>query len=110
MRQTARIWNFNVSVVSSDNYRGQLTMKFNPPCYSVTFELLESLTDSSVEEASLSACGVCLSDCVSVRVFLNFYSCDNQFESKEWRHFSQGEVILAILYFIKGAVYGQGLN
>lgn len=28
-------------------------MKFNPPCYSVTFELLESLTDSLVEKASL---------------------------------------------------------
>ncbi len=65
-------------------------MKFNPPCYSVTFELLESLTDSLAEKASLRAACVsvfmCLSDrvcvcvcvCVCVRVFLNFYSCDSQ--------------------------------
>lgn len=54
-----RISNFNVIVVSSDNCRGQLTMKFNPPCYSVTFELLESFTDSSVEKASLHAVCLC---------------------------------------------------
>lgn len=35
-------------------------MKFNPPCYSVTFELLESLTDSSVEKASLHAACLCV--------------------------------------------------
>lgn len=29
-------------------------MKFNPPCYSVIFELFESLTDSSFEKASLN--------------------------------------------------------
>lgn len=34
-------------------------MKFNPPCYSVTFELLDSLTDSSVEKASVTALCVC---------------------------------------------------
>lgn len=91
-------------------------MKFNPPCYSVTFELLESLTDSSVEKASLCAvcvCAfmclrdrVCVALCVCVHVCLNFYSCDSQSEFKEWGTF----FTMSFPYYIKGPVYGQGLN
>lgn len=84
-------------------------MKFNPPCYSVTFELLELLTGSSVGKASqYVSLGLCVR--VIVCVFLNFYSCDNQSEFKEWGHFSQGGVILAIPNIIKGlftAIVGQ---
>lgn len=49
-------------------------MKFNPPCYSVTFELLESLTDASVEKAGVTALCGCeftnLNLCVCVCFFL----------------------------------------
>lgn len=40
-------------------------MKCNPPCYSVTFELLESLKVSSFEKASLSAVRVSEFRCLS---------------------------------------------
>lgn len=91
-------------------------MKFNPPCYSVTFELLEWLTDSSVEKACLCAeciCAfACLKDrvclCVCMHVCLNFYSSDSQSELKEQGHFSQYEVIFVQSVLYQGAILWSG--
>lgn len=60
-----QVQNFNVGIASSDNCRGQLTINFNPPCYSVIFELLESLRE---EKAGLS--GVCVCMCVCACEFV----------------------------------------
>lgn len=92
-------------------------MKFNPPCYSVTFELLESLTDSLVEKASLlqHVCLavralMCVSVCEPVCIFLNLLLLRASLSLRSGDTFHKVRSFWLFCCFTKGAVYGQGLN